>query len=690
MRIHSAETAFIDWLDLSVPDQKFHYELVRALYSTPLSIFIAVGVAATIMAIVTALSGDWIYGLFVTAFLIVGAARAATIALYQRARHDANDVTSVKRWELRALLGAWAFAGLVGGVGAYTVRAHPGSELEILISCCVMGYIAGISSRNASRPVISVGQITLTCIPFTLALIARADIVHLLLAAFVGVLYLSTIVICRSVFDNIVSRQIAFRKIEVIVQRDALTDLWNRAAFLELLERHIAAVKGSRNIIALISIDLDRFKDINDTLGHPVGDTILRDVANRIRSVVRPGDEIARIGGDEFLVMLVTTDVAEADAAARRILAIFSSPFKVNTRQNSCGASIGYAIAPTDGATLETLFRNSDLALYEAKRQGRGQVVRYTEAIAERYDDRMALEQDLQFALRNAELELVYQPVVDPRSGRAICCEALLRWNHPVHGRINPADFIPIAEATGLIVPIGAWVLATACSEATRWPTDIKLSVNLSPVQFRLGHDIVETVLTTLRSVGLPAHRLDLEVTETVLIDDGAGALAVLEKLRANDVGVSLDDFGTGFASLAYLNDFPFSKVKIDRKFSQNIDQSPRTSVIIAGIAKITRDLKIELVAEGIETENQLEHIRSFGIHAVQGFLYSGPLPPHELRRLIGKPILPSLGNVRRIGAAGKEWVRKAVSDVACWVGRVSAAELLQFFYHPGSARNPT
>ena len=315
-----------------------------------------------------------------------------------------------------------------------------------------------------------------------------------------------------------------------------------------------------------------------------------------------------------------------------------------------------------DGASLDSLFRNSDLALYEAKRQGRGQVVRYAEAIAQRYDDRMALEHDLQFALRNGELELAYQPVVDPRSGRAICCEALLRWNHPLHGRISPGEFIPIAEATGLIVPIGAWVLATACAEATRWPTDIMLSVNLSPVQFRRGHEIVETVLTTLRSVGLPASRLDLEVTESVLIDDGPGALAILDELRANDIGVSLDDFGTGFASLAYLNDFPFSKVKIDRKFSQNVDQSARTSVIIAGIAKITRELRIELVAEGIETEKQLEHMRSFGINAVQGFFFSGPLPAYELRRLLGKPIQPSLGQVRRISSPDKDWVRKAAS----------------------------
>jgi diguanylate cyclase (GGDEF)-like protein len=662
MRIYNAETAFINWLDLSIPDQKFYFELVRALYSTPKSIFIAIVVATTVIAIAGGLSGDHVYGLFQAGFLIVGAARAGTIALYQRAQHDPNDPVSIKRWELRALLGAWTFAGLVGCVGAYTLTAHPGSEIEILISCCVMGYIAGISSRNASRPIISVGQISLTCVPFTIALLARADIVHLVLAGFIGILYLSTIVICRSVFDNIVSRQNAFKKIEIIAQRDALTDLWNRAAFLELLERHLQTVRDTRNIIALISIDLDRFKDINDTLGHPVGDIILKDVANRIRSAVGPGDEVARIGGDEFLVLLVAADASEVDAAARRILAIFASPFMTNTRHNSCGASIGYAIAPTDGSTLEVLFRNADLALYEAKRQGRAQVVRYAAAIAQRYDDRMALEHDLQFSLRNGELELAYQPVVDPRSGRAICCEALLRWNHPVHGLISPAEFIPIAEATGLIVPIGAWVLATACSEATRWAADIKVSVNLSPVQFRRGHELVETVMTTLRSVGLAASRLDLEVTESVLIEDSAAALAILEELRAKEIGVSLDDFGTGFASLAYLNDFPFSKIKIDRKFSQNIDKSARTSAIISGVAKITRDLRIELVAEGIETENQLEHMRSFGINAIQGFLFSGPLPAHELRRLISKPITPVLAYPRRIGSSDNDWARQAAS----------------------------
>jgi diguanylate cyclase (GGDEF)-like protein len=428
----------LDRLDRAVPDQLFYFELVRALYSTPKSIFSATIAALMIIGISGVLTGDAFYANFLLGFIIVGAWRSGLVLAYHRTTHDATDTRLIKRWELGALLGAWAFAALVGLTGAYTLTVHPGTDVEILISCCVMGYIAGISSRNASRPLVTIGQISFTCVPFTLALLWRADIVHVSLAMFIGVLYVSTIVICRTVFDNIVSRHDAFRKIEVLAQRDALTKLWNRAAFLHLLEQHLATIAGTRNSLALIAIDLDRFKDINDTLGHPAGDVVLKEAADRIASAVRPGDEISRIGGDEFLIMLADVDPSEADATARRILAEFSNPFTIKMTHNVCGASIGYAIAPTDGSTLDALLRNADLALYEAKKRGRAQIVAYTPALSHLYDSRVALEHDLQFALPNGELEIEYQPIVDPRSGRAICCEALLRWNHPELGRIIP------------------------------------------------------------------------------------------------------------------------------------------------------------------------------------------------------------------------------------------------------------
>ena len=653
----------LDRLDRAVPDQLFYFELVRALYSTPKSIFSATIAALVIMGISGVLTGDAFYANFFLGFIIVGAWRSGLVLAYHRTTHDATDTRLIKRWELGALLGAWGFAGLVGLTGAYTLTMHPGTDVEILISCCVMGYIAGISSRNASRPLVTIGQISFTCVPFTLALLWRADIVHFSLAMFIGVLYVSTIVICRTVFDNIVSRHDAFRKIEVLAQRDALTKLWNRAAFLHLLEQHLATIAGTRNSLALIAIDLDRFKDINDTLGHPVGDVVLKEAADRIASAVRPGDEISRIGGDEFLIMLADVDPSEADATARRILAEFSNPFTIKMTHNVCGASIGYAIAPTDGSTLDALLRNADLALYEAKKRGRAQIVAYTPALSHLYDSRVALEHDLQFALPNGELEIEYQPIVDPRSGRAICCEALLRWNHPELGRIAPSVFIPIAEATGLIVPIGTWILTCACAEATRWSSDIKVAVNLSPVQFRRGREIVDIVMNALAETGLAASRLDLEITETVLIDDSATTLTILEELRSKDVGVSLDDFGTGFASLAYLNDFPFSKIKIDRKFSQNIDQSPRTTAIIKGIAQTTRDLRIELVAEGVETEVQLERMRNFGINAIQGYLFSKPLPAAQLRRVISEPIFGALTQAKRAAETLERGARRKIAS---------------------------
>jgi diguanylate cyclase (GGDEF)-like protein len=636
---------FIDRLDGSVPDRVLHFELVRDLYSAtsaPKAMVSATIAAAAIIAIAGAITGDAFFGVLFLGFLLVGGVRSAAVWFYHRTSHDPNDIDSIRQWEVRALLGAWAFAGLVGLSGAYSLSFYPGTEVETLTSCCVMGYIAGVSSRNASRPLITIGQVSFTCVPFILALIMRADIVHTVLATFVGVLYVGAILVCRSVFDNIVARHQAFGRIETLAQRDVLTNLWNRAAFLGLLEKQFAQPHERRNELALITIDLDRFKDINDTLGHPVGDGVLKEVANRIYSVLRPGDEVSRVGGDEFLVMLVGNRALQVEAVAKRLLDSFTDAFAVNMTRSICGASIGYAIAQRN-STLDVLLRNADLALYEAKRRGRGQIVAYTHVLSQDYENRVALEHDLQFALSRGELEIEYQPIVDPRSGRAICCEALLRWRHPVLGLIAPDVFIPIAEATGLIVPIGAWVLTTACTEATRWNSDIKVAVNLSPIQFRRGRHIIEAVMAALAESGLAANRLDLEITESVLIDDSASTFEILQELRSKEISISLDDFGTGFASLSYLNDFPFSKIKIDRKFSQNVDHSSTTSAIVRGIAQITRDLRMERVAEGVETEVQLARMQSFGITAIQGYLFSRPLPASQLRQVIKEPIWPAL-----------------------------------------------
>lgn len=642
MRLAAAISRFIDRLNGSVPDPVLYSELVHGLYgatSTAKPLFIATAAAAVVAAMAGMLSGDVIFAIIATGFVLVGVARSMAASFYHRVKHEPGDIAALKRWEMIALLGAWAFSGLVGAAGAYAVTFHPRTDVEILVSCGVIGYIAGVSSRNASRPLITIGQVSFTCLPFTLALILRADVAHLVLAIFIGALYVGTIVICRSVFDNLVSRHQAYRRIETLAQRDALTGLWNRAAFLNLLEAQFVA--NARKEIALIAIDLDRFKDINDTLGHPVGDAVLKEAAGRIRSALLPGDEVSRVGGDEFLVMLVGPRALDTMAVSSSILAKFSEPFAIEMTRSVCGASIGCASAQL-ASTMDALLRNADLALYEAKKRGRSQVVEYSAELSREYEYRVALEHDLQRALGRGELDVAYQPIVDPRSGRAICCEALLRWNHPELGPIAPDVFIPIAEATGLIVSIGSWVLTKACVEATHWSSDIKVSVNLSPVQFRHGREIVARVRAALAESGLAPSRLDLEITESVFIDDNAATLDILEELREMKIGISLDDFGTGFASLAYLNDFPFSKIKIDRKFSQKVDESPRTSAIVNGTAQIARELRMECVAEGVETEVQLERLRGFGINAIQGYLFSKPLPARQLRKLIKEPIFPA------------------------------------------------
>jgi diguanylate cyclase (GGDEF)-like protein len=653
-------------LDGQVPDRALHFELVRALYngaSTAKAMLGATIAALTVMATAAILSGDAVYRILFAGFLLIGGARSFAAWRYTRVTHDPNDVADRNRWELFALAGAWSFSGLVGLSGAYSLAFHAGTDVEILIDCCVMGYIAGISSRNASRPLITIGQISCTCLPFTLGLMLRGDLVHLVLAAFVGILYIGTILVCRSVFENIVARHEAHRRVETLAQRDVLTGLWNRASFLSLLERELTAAINSRKELALIAIDLDRFKDINDTLGHPIGDAILKQVASRICSALKPGDEVSRVGGDEFLIMLTGSRATEMMVVAAGVLASFAEPFVVDMTRSMCGASIGCAIAPHDGSTLDVLLRNADLALYESKRTGRGQAVKYAAALSQIYESRVALEHDLQFALANGELCIVYQPIVDPRSGRTICCEALLRWNHPVLGAISPAVFIPIAETTGLIVSIGSWVLTSACAEAMYWGRDIKVAVNLSPVQFRLGREIVDVVLAALKETGLPPDRLELEITESVLIDDSVATFAILEELRGKGIGVALDDFGTGFASLAYLSDFAFSKIKIDQKFSQDLDHSSRTSVIIKATAQICRELHIECVAEGIETEAQLKRMQGFGINAMQGYLFSKPLPPRDLRELIAKPIMqPHRPPARRAAGATEPPRRKVAS----------------------------
>ena len=425
------------------------------------------------------------------------------------------------------------------------------------------------------------------------------------------------------------------RRIEARMQHmahhDALTDLPNRVLLRERLEE---ALKGSAPV-GVLWLDLDRFKEVNDTLGHAVGDALLQAAAERLQSCVRDRDTVARLGGDEFAV--IQTGAAQplgATTLALRIIEAISAPYQISDHQIVVGASVGISVAPDDATDADQLLRNADLALYRAKNEGRGTYRFFEPGMDARMHARRQLELDLRSTLANDGFELHYQPVFNLDTNSITAFEALLRWTHPERGSIPPAEFIPLAEETGLIGAIGAWVLREACKQARTWPDSIRVAVNLSPLQFK-QNDLVQLVADALLSAGLAASRLDLEITETVLLENTDKTLATLHELHALGVRISMDDFGTGFSSLSNLRSFRFDNIKIDRSFIQGLGQSEQCSAIVQAVAGLGAGLDVTTTAEGVETADQLEWVRAFGIIEVQGFFLGCPVPAAEVERLI-------------------------------------------------------
>jgi diguanylate cyclase (GGDEF)-like protein len=387
----------------------------------------------------------------------------------------------------------------------------------------------------------------------------------------------------------------------------------------------------------VLCVDLDLFKNVNDSFGHPMGDRLLRLVADRLRSQVRGNHVAARLGGDEFALIL-TSDVSpnEVSDFSTRLINVLSASYDIEGVEVVIGASIGIALSPSDGTTCEELMRNADMALYRAKSDGGG-VHRFFEREMDRLaQKRRDMEVDLRRAFANGEFELHYQPLVDIGADRISGFESLLRWRHPDKGMISPADFIPIAEDIGLIVPLGEWVLREACTEATKWPADVKVAVNLSAVQFR-SRNLVQAVISALAHSGLSPLRLELEITESVFLAETEAHLAILHQLRELGVRISMDDFGTGYSSLSYLRSFPFDKIKIDRSFVKDLAERSDCVAIVRAISGLGRSLKITTTAEGVETADQLEWLRNEGCNEVQGFLFSAAKPAGEVAGLLAR-----------------------------------------------------
>jgi diguanylate cyclase (GGDEF)-like protein len=445
--------------------------------------------------------------------------------------------------------------------------------------------------------------------------------------------------------EDITEQRQAEVKIEHMAHHDSLTDLANRALLNERLEQAVSHYQD-KQMVAVHHLDLDQFKAVNDTFGHPAGDKLLKIVADRLRGLVRESDTIARTGGDEFVIVQAPiADPGDATSLAQQIIEWMSEPYDIDGHEASVGASIGIAVSPGDGLTPDKLLRNADLALYRAKGDGRGTFRFFEPDMDEQMQTRRIMEQDLRKALPAGEFELYYQPVVNLQSSEISGFEALIRWNHPERGMVSPATFIPLAEEIGFIVPLGEWVIRQACFTAAQWPEHLHIAVNISAAQFR-GSSLMSIIVNALATSGLHPTRLEIEITETVLLHDREATLAMLHQLRALGIRIAMDDFGTGYSSLTYLQSFPFDKIKIDRSFVKDITENTGSLYIVRAVAALANGMGMAATAEGVETTEQLATIAAEGCTEMQGYLFSKPLPVAEIERLFlpkrEKPVAPN------------------------------------------------
>jgi len=434
--------------------------------------------------------------------------------------------------------------------------------------------------------------------------------------------------------EDVTERKRADEKIAHLAHYDALTDLPNRVLFRQQLENALNKVQPGEQL-AVLYIDIDEFKSVNDALGHSVGDELLKAVAVRLRGCLRETDVAARLGGDEFaIIQTAVKRPSDTTQLVERIYQAIREPYDCAGHLVTTDASIGIALAPDDGADLDQLLKNADLAMYGAKADGRRTYRFFEVGMDERVKTRRLLELELRQAIMDGGFEVFYQPLLNLQDNKISGCEALLRWRHPKRGMISPSEFIPIAEETGLINALGDWVLSTACIEAASWPDHIRIAVNVSPIQFK-SQTLALNVATALAVSGLSACRLELEITEAVLIRDDEAALALLHQLRELGVRIALDDFGTGYSSLSYLQRFPFDKIKIDRCFVKDIVGPAGSSSIVQAVVNIAAARNMTTTAEGVETERQMEWLRDLGCTEMQGFLFSPAISAAEIRRLL-------------------------------------------------------
>ncbi|WP_416464521.1 putative bifunctional diguanylate cyclase/phosphodiesterase [Sphingomonas sp. VDB2] len=621
-------------------DADVRRSLVESLYASPTSLTIGAVTGVAVGIVISSMSAPGPIQFVVAVLCLVATLRVVSAIFFHRQLVRGTAVAS-RNWELAYELGAWGYAGLLGLMGFVTLIGSPDPVTHMLSVSMATGYAGGISGRNAGRVQIAIGQVCLTLLPTATGLWLEGSTGYRVLSVAMVMMVLGLAEISSTIHRIVVQALVGKRdkslladKFERLAQFDSLTGLENRMA-MQMRLREIFDTNQKRNdAVTILWMDIDRFKEINDSLGHMVGDQLLRCVAERLNDVIQDRGRIARFGGDEFVIICSDMDRVTAAALAQEIIAYFAHGFDLSDNHLSVTASIGYAVAPQDGRDMDELMQHADLALYEAKREGRNRAASFNWSLKERFNRVHEIETGLRRALDGGELKLLFQPIVNLDGGHIDACEALLRWDHPVLGPIPPSEFIPIAEGMGMIEAMTGWVLREACAAAVSWPGDVRIAINISPASLK-SSELPANVIAALLESGLPARRLELEVTESIFLDNSGQTNAILRELQRIGLRLALDDFGTGYSSLSYLRSYRFDTLKIDQSFMAGVSANVEDRAIVRAIGNLARDLNMDTVAEGIETTDQLAHAREAGFTNVQGYLFSRPVPRERIAELI-------------------------------------------------------
>jgi diguanylate cyclase (GGDEF)-like protein len=586
----------ISTIDRTVADE-VRQALVETLFTSSASLGAGAVTGAAVGTTVALATGDpWLIGAAI-AVTVTGALRVAYTVFFHAGPE--SDAAQSARSETMYELGAWVYATLIGLLTFLTLTHTDRPILQLLAATMSTGYAGGICGRNAGRPVIAIGQLALASAPMTVALVLGADPLRWVLAALNIVFMFGMVDITLQTYSAVLKAMSATREQKLLTDRferlarfDAMTGLENRGAFQERLHDELARSDREGEQLAVIWVDLDKFKEINDSLGHPTGDRVLCTVARQLTTIVEGRGFVARFGGDEFVLLAAGAKPGFAEDLAREVMRGLLMPVDIDGASIQVTGSIGVAVAPGHGKDADTLLQHADMALYHAKANGRNDFCLFQPAMEEEFLELRALENSLRTAIQNDELEVYYQPIVNLKSGRITSCEALLRWHHPELGPVSPARFIPLAESTGLITPISHWVLGQACAAAAKWPDEVSVAVNMSPALLKDLH-LSHMILSALYTSGLQARRLELEITESVLLEESAQSNSLIREFQKIGLKLSIDDFGTGYSSLTYLKKYAFDKIKIDTTFIADVTKSREARAIIHALVGLAAELKL-------------------------------------------------------------------------------------------------